>query len=239
MYLGECLTHITPGILFLFIIPIIILMLTSVSEPPSLVNNGRKYLKDALLCYVLPYLGPHRPWHFVKMFFSLKKKVVLYSAASSPLDCSKRFTLFALPDRPVHSDTNSASPGSILVMQQLSATTKSLTCPPLSIARYSFIQLSQQGRQWRERKCPIFDTVAKKGFEPGLTWLRVGHSTTELPRSTHPLSLHLLCSVAMPQCKDWLCFRHACPGLNSNWLSLSTIQSSFDDSFSWFQDVIN
>ena len=26
---------------------------------------------------------------------------------------------FALPGRPVHSDTNSASPGSILVMQQL------------------------------------------------------------------------------------------------------------------------
>ena len=96
-----------------------------------------------------------------------KKKVVLYSAVSSPLDRSKRFTLFALPDRPVQSDTNSASPGSILVMQQLRATTKSLTCPPLSIARYSFIQLSQQGRQWRERKCPIFDTVAKQDSNPG------------------------------------------------------------------------
>ena len=83
------------------------------------------------------------------------------------MDRSKRFTLFALHDRPVHSDTNSASPGSILVMQQLRATTKSLTCPPLSIARYSFIQLSQQGRQWRERKCPIFDTVAKQDSNPG------------------------------------------------------------------------
>ena len=40
----------------------------------------------------------------------------LYSAVSSPLDRSKRFTLFALPGRPVHSDTNSASPGSILAM---------------------------------------------------------------------------------------------------------------------------
>ena len=46
-------------------------------------------------------------------------------------------------------------------MQQLRATTKSLTFPPLSIARYSFIQLSRQGRQWREGKCPIFQTVAK------------------------------------------------------------------------------
>ena len=65
-------------------------------------------------------------------------------------------TLFALPDRPVHSNTNSASPGSILARQQLRAKTKILTFPPLS-----FIQQSQQGRQWRERKCPIFETVAK------------------------------------------------------------------------------
>ena len=42
----------------------------------------------------------------------------LYSAISSPLDRSKRFTLFALPGRSVHSDTNSASPGSILAMLQ-------------------------------------------------------------------------------------------------------------------------
>ena len=70
----------------------------------------------------------------------------LYSAVSSPLDRSKRFTHFASPDRPVHSDTNSASPGSILARQQLRAKTKSLTFPPLSIARYSFIQLSEQGR---------------------------------------------------------------------------------------------
>ena len=71
------------------------------------------------------------------------------------------------PGTPVHSDTNSASPGSILAMQQLRATTKSLTFPPLSIARYLFIQLSEQERQWRERKCPIFDTVAKGDSNPG------------------------------------------------------------------------
>ena len=59
------------------------------------------------------------------------------------------------------------SPGSILAMQQLRAKTKSLTCPPLSISRYSFIQLSQLGRQWRERKCPIFETVAKGDSNPG------------------------------------------------------------------------
>ena len=66
-----------------------------------------------------------------------------------------------------HSDTNSASPGSILAMQQLRAKAKSLTFPPLSIARYSFIQLSQLWRQWRERKCPIFETVTKRDSNPG------------------------------------------------------------------------
>ena len=71
----------------------------------------------------------------------------LYSAVSSPLDRAKRFRLFAFPHRPVHSDTNSASLGSILAMQQLRAKTKSLTFPPLSIARYSFIQLSRLRRR--------------------------------------------------------------------------------------------
>ena len=95
------------------------------------------------------------------------KSQFLYSAVSSPLDRSKRFTLFASPGRPVHSDTNSASPGTILARQQLRAKAKSLTCPPLSIARYSFIQLSEQWRQWRERKCPIFETVTKRDSNPG------------------------------------------------------------------------
>ena len=70
------------------------------------------------------------------------------------------------PGRPVHSDTNSASPGSILAMQQLRATTKSLTFPPLSIARY-YLFFIKLGRQWRQRKCPIFETVAKGDSNPG------------------------------------------------------------------------
>ena len=36
-----------------------------------------------------------------------------------------------------------------------------------SIARYSFIQLSRLGPQWRERKCPIFEKVAKGDSNPG------------------------------------------------------------------------
>ena len=55
-----------------------------------------------------------------------------------------------------------------LATQQLRAKPKSLTFPPLSIiARYSFIQLSKQGRQSRERKCPIFETVAKGDSNQG------------------------------------------------------------------------
>ena len=44
---------------------------------------------------------------------------------------AQRFLLFALR---VHSNTNSASSGSILTIQQLRVTTKSLTFPPLSIS---------------------------------------------------------------------------------------------------------
>ena len=108
---------------------------------------------------------------------------------SSPLDRSKRFTLFAFPGRPVHSDTNSASPGSILVRQQLRAKTKSLTCPPLSIARYSFIQLSQLGPQWRERKCQIFETVAKGDSNPG---------SLDCESGILPLSYRAPCNIVFP-----------------------------------------
>ena len=106
---------------------------------------------------------------------------MLYSAVSVPLDRSERFTLFSSPGKPVHSDTNSASPGSSLATLQLRAKTKSLTFPPLSIARYSFKQLSQLGHQWRERKRPIFETVPKGDSNPGSLHCE---STTELPRSS-------------------------------------------------------
>ena len=52
------------------------------------------------------------------------KGMFLYRTVDSPLDRSKRFTLLALPGRPVHFDTHSGSPGISLVMQQLRATTK-------------------------------------------------------------------------------------------------------------------
>ena len=64
-----------------------------------------------------------------------KKSMILYSAYIQSVGPLKALYTFALPDRPVHSDTNSAYLGSILVMQQLRATTKSLTCPSLLLLR--------------------------------------------------------------------------------------------------------
>ena len=74
----------------------------------------------------------------------------LYSAVSSPQDRSKRFTLYFL-DRPVHSDTISASLGSI---------------QPLSIARYSFIQLSEL-EQCRVTKLAQGFNTAAQDSNPG------------------------------------------------------------------------
>ena len=80
----------------------------------------------------------------------VKKGEGSFYIAKYPVRWTAQSALHFLPPlagRPVHSNTNSASPGRILARQQLRAKAKSLTFPPLSIARYSFIQLSQQGRQ--------------------------------------------------------------------------------------------
>ena len=95
------------------------------------------------------------------------KKVVFYIAIRRTAQSAVHY-LPSLRDLFIPTPTR-LHRGSILAMQQLRAMTKSLTFPPLSVARYSFIQLSQQGRQWRERKCPVFETVAKRDSNPGLT----------------------------------------------------------------------
>ena len=89
----------------------------------------------------------------------------LYSAVSNPLDRSKRFTRFALPGRPVHFDTNSASPGSILVMQQFRATNKSLTLPPLMSGThlYSWVDWGVVKRT----KMPKLRNGSKEDSNPG------------------------------------------------------------------------
>ena len=73
----------------------------------------------------------------------------LYSAVTSPLDLSRRFTLHP-PGRHVHSDTNLTSLGSIQPCY-IWLEDYSLTFQSPSIARYSFIQLS--GLKLKNAEC--------------------------------------------------------------------------------------
>ena len=105
-------------------------------------------------------------------------------------------------------------------MQQLRAKTKSLTFPPLSIARYSFILPSQLGCQWRERKCPIFETVAKGDSNPAhliaspafYRWATALHSKTFIPSwlpfRNKSIAQELWCYsfYSVPTCRD---YRHS------------------------------
>ena len=76
----------------------------------------------------------------------------------------------------------SASLGSILAMQQL-RNDYSVTYPPLSVARYSFIQLSRLRRREVKENAQTSKRY-QRGVEPGLSRLRVRHSTPEPPRSS-------------------------------------------------------
>ena len=90
-----------------------------------------------------------------------KTSMFLYSAVSSPLARSKHFTLFL----PWQTCSLRHQLGFSWKHSSHAAITRnyySLTFPPLSIARYSFIQLSEHGRQWRKQKCPIFETIVKR-----------------------------------------------------------------------------
>ena len=60
----------------------------------------------------------------------------MFYIARYPVRWVAQSSLISSPGRHVHSDTKSASPGSIPPMQQLPAKTKSLTSPPLSIFIY-------------------------------------------------------------------------------------------------------
>ena len=83
------------------------------------------------------------------------------------MDRSKRFTLFAFPDRPIHSDTNSASHGSILGRQQLRAKTKSFTFPPLTIARCVLIYTAEStGASMERTKMPNVRNGSKGDSNP-------------------------------------------------------------------------
>ena len=114
--------------------------------------------------------------HHRELTGSAEIKKVRFYIAQYPVHWTAQISYTLPPGSPVHSDTNSASLGSILARQQLRAKTKSLMFPIPSMARYSFIQLGKL-RRHGERKCP--------NFEPGLSRLRVRHSTTELLHSTN------------------------------------------------------
>ena len=95
------------------------------------------------------------------------KGMLLYSVVSRPLDRSKRFTLFL----PWHYNETCSLRHQLEFSGKHSshaAITRNDYSPTFpSITRYSFIQLSEQGRQWRERKCSNFETVAKGDPNPG------------------------------------------------------------------------
>ena len=93
----------------------------------------------------------------------------------------------------------SASPGSILARQQLRANTKSLTFPP-QVLIYT---AESTGASMERTKMPNPRNGTKGGFEPGLTRLRVRHSTTELPRSmARSISYALYCAFQSPLYTD-------------------------------------
>ena len=75
-----------------------------------------------------------------------RKGVFLYSAVSSPLDCSKRFTLFLLLQTCSFRHQLGFS-GKHSSHAAITCNDYSLTSPPPFIARYSFIQLSQLGHR--------------------------------------------------------------------------------------------
>ena len=133
--------------------------------------------------------------------------MVLYSAVSSPLDRSKRFTLYPLADLFIPTPF-SASLGSILAMQQL-RNDYSLTFPPLSIARYSFIQLSRLRRRevkenaqtskryqrdsnqivaWTDFPCELLAPVVRHSFI-------IAHSEKLIVRNSVPKAAATLCVV--------------------------------------------
>ena len=85
----------------------------------------------------------------------------VYSAVSSPLDCSKSFIHFnpwqICPFRHQLELSGKHSSHATIMREDYS-----LRCPPLSIARYSFINTAESTEaSWRERKCPNFYMITR------------------------------------------------------------------------------
>ena len=89
-----------------------------------------------------------------------RKGEFLYSAVSSPQDCSKPFTLYSL------TDLFNQTPSQLLCetsshMLQLMREGCSYTYPPLSIVTYSFIQLSELEQCRVKKPAKRFNTAAQ------------------------------------------------------------------------------
>ena len=89
----------------------------------------------------------------------------LYSAVSNPQDLSKRFTLY-FPDRPVHSDTISASLGSIQPYATINAQRLLVHISTTVYSQVSFIQLSEL-EQCRVKKLTRGFNTAAQDSNPG------------------------------------------------------------------------
>ena len=95
-----------------------------------------------------------------------KKKKVWFYIALYPVHWTAQSALHFPPLADLFIPTQlSASLGSILAMQQL-RNDYSLTFPPLSIARYSFIQLSRLRRREVKENAQTSKRY-QRGFEPG------------------------------------------------------------------------
>ena len=88
------------------------------------------------------------------------------------------------PGRPVHSDTNSTSPGSILATQPLRAETIHSHFHHCQVLIYT---AEWTEASWRDRKCPNFETVAKRDLNIGSLDCESG----SLPLSYAPLHLFI------------------------------------------------
>ena len=114
--------------------------------------------------------------------------MVLYSAVSSPLDRSKRFTLSS-PGRPVHSDTVLG----FSWRHSIHAAIAQRLFTHISTTVYSQVLIytaESTKATWSESKCPNFDTVAKGDSNPGSLGCESGilPLSYRAPLLTHPIS---------------------------------------------------
>ena len=135
--------------------------------------------------------------NWVVAWLAILLNIRLYIAQYIVHWTAQRALHFSSPDRPVPSDTNSTSLGSIIAMPQLRSTF------PHTVYSQVLIHTAEwTGASWRERKCSNFETVTKGRFEPGLTWLRMStfhRRTTALHK--HNASIMAVITEMLLTCK--------------------------------------